>query len=1094
MPDILQTIIELSLQTSGNENLQKQIDKLKEQAAVIEGMKSKLAGLQKAYDATASVQEQEKLSTAIKRTTSVIDKMSDSLNRNFAASAKIQEAISEEIGLIQQLTEYIAQASKERATLTDISQIQEYTSRIKAAQAELKGLVTPFRSTNDLPQTGALAGLQQRQKIIQNTIPTLPVDDIAAAKDELEKVKFQILEIENIGKEPIFSSTQVGAIEALNNRLTILKNTIKTVPKENIPIINQQIQKTEAELAALNEQGKIAGKSSVLSSLFGVGGNIGSVGRQLLQGSLLGLGIGSGFGLITRAVSALVEFGEAEFDVLGKTEKLVEGNKKLENSFGGVADQLEKLNSRNTNIAVLGQDFTGKDDLQKTLFDQSAEGLKRQADAVKALGVVNGEVYKAQQNQLEANQKLEQDQLQGLKDKKEQLEGILNVINPARGKAIQEGGAFSDILNSASNGNEKDAVNTVIDKSVLPAAIKNEMKVAVKNAQEGGASLYDALTQVYKDYQDKIIKSSQDILTKDEEIKNERTKIESDNAEKIYQLNLQLSERIKQLNEKNQRSEIAAEQTYQDNVTDLLKSTLTAREGALRQLQNEENKERKDLGAVDEKKYGELRNGIIKQYSDEANKILDDANNRRIDAEKKARDIILSLKVTSTGNVQSVNSESGNPQLSDVLSNQDAVRKQEDAAFTEQRNNAVDAATKEGVDVNNVKQSFDDARFALTEMQNRRSFDAEVKYYDQLLTLTKDRQQQLLDEFLAQGTRQSKAAEDFLNGNIGGGKFRNNARRKFLDAKDENTQQISGNAAETQQAQVSRENIINDPESTAADVQKADQGVNKLIEDKQKLNETRADLISDENIRQLGQALDLYNSLASTAVQAYDLINDARQKDLDREISAREQRVDIAEKLAEKGNTQALDIERNALKAAQEERRKDALQTQAINSALTISYAAVAVAKAIAEFGPLSFAAIASYASLFIAGLAAIKGAEAASKTTFAEGGFTGDGGKYQPAGTVHKGEFVFDKETTSKHRQFFEQIHKTGEIPVGPLVRIPDYHSTPSLRLDKLENAMFEVRDAVAGITINSTQTMDAKGLHQSLQRYNKDQQLRWT
>lgn len=33
----------------------------------------------------------------------------------------------------------------------------------------------------------------------------------------------------------------------------------------------------------------------------------------------------------------------------------------------------------------------------------------------------------------------------------------------------------------------------------------------------------------------------------------------------------------------------------------------------------------------------------------------------------------------------------------------------------------------------------------------------------------------------------------------------------------------------------------------------------------------------------------------------------------------------------------------------------------------------------------------------------------------FAGGGYTGDGGKYQPAGTVHKGEFVFTKEATSR-------------------------------------------------------------------------------
>ena len=52
------------------------------------------------------------------------------------------------------------------------------------------------------------------------------------------------------------------------------------------------------------------------------------------------------------------------------------------------------------------------------------------------------------------------------------------------------------------------------------------------------------------------------------------------------------------------------------------------------------------------------------------------------------------------------------------------------------------------------------------------------------------------------------------------------------------------------------------------------------------------------------------------------------------------------------------------------------------------------------------------------------------SAQSIAEGGFTGEGHKHQPAGTVHKGEFVFNKETTSKYRAAFEAIH-AGANPV---------------------------------------------------------------
>ena len=39
----------------------------------------------------------------------------------------------------------------------------------------------------------------------------------------------------------------------------------------------------------------------------------------------------------------------------------------------------------------------------------------------------------------------------------------------------------------------------------------------------------------------------------------------------------------------------------------------------------------------------------------------------------------------------------------------------------------------------------------------------------------------------------------------------------------------------------------------------------------------------------------------------------------------------------------------------------------------------------------------------------------AGTLTGFSDGGYTGDGGKYETAGVVHKGEFVIDKDTTSK-------------------------------------------------------------------------------
>ena len=75
------------------------------------------------------------------------------------------------------------------------------------------------------------------------------------------------------------------------------------------------------------------------------------------------------------------------------------------------------------------------------------------------------------------------------------------------------------------------------------------------------------------------------------------------------------------------------------------------------------------------------------------------------------------------------------------------------------------------------------------------------------------------------------------------------------------------------------------------------------------------------------------------------------------------------------------------------------------------------------------FAAIATAAGL--ANVAKINGVE------FAEGGYTGDGGKYDEAGIVHKGEFVMTKEKTAKHRSLFEAIHNDQQLGFADLASL---------------------------------------------------------
>lgn len=60
--------------------------------------------------------------------------------------------------------------------------------------------------------------------------------------------------------------------------------------------------------------------------------------------------------------------------------------------------------------------------------------------------------------------------------------------------------------------------------------------------------------------------------------------------------------------------------------------------------------------------------------------------------------------------------------------------------------------------------------------------------------------------------------------------------------------------------------------------------------------------------------------------------------------------------------------------------------------------------------------------------------ADSQTKASFATGGYTGPGGKYQPAGIVHAGEFVTRKESTTRlqreHPGALDYINRTGRLP----------------------------------------------------------------
>lgn len=127
--------------------------------------------------------------------------------------------------------------------------------------------------------------------------------------------------------------------------------------------------------------------------------------------------------------------------------------------------------------------------------------------------------------------------------------------------------------------------------------------------------------------------------------------------------------------------------------------------------------------------------------------------------------------------------------------------------------------------------------------------------------------------------------------------------------------------------------------------------------------------------------------------------------------------------------------------------RGEMITTHLLGLALQAKSMIVSAANALKSFiewipGAIA-AGISSYGAAAIIGTAAVVGVLGAyAAGAFAEGGYTGPGGKYEPAGVVHRGEFVMPQETVSRvGLQSLEAIKAGQSVPAGSAGMRPIYN-----------------------------------------------------
>ncbi|MES2395676.1 MAG: hypothetical protein V4549_06720 [Bacteroidota bacterium] len=190
-------------------------------------------------------------------------------------------------------------------------------------------------------------------------------------------------------------------------------------------------------------------------------------------------------------------------------------------------------------------------------------------------------------------------------------------------------------------------------------------------------------------------------------------------------------------------------------------------------------------------------------------------------------------------------------------------------------------------------------------------------------------------------------------------------------------------------------------------------------------------------IDDLQTGIDLVNQLeqigTENRIKNIDAETQLKLDSIDLEIEKRQAAGLAFEDLENKKKAIQLDSD-NQVKKLQKEQFERNKKYQKANAIIN---GAQSVLKTYAEFGftPAGIAAAILDAALVALQIAVI------DKQEFWKGGYTGDGGKYDEAGTVHKGEFVTTKEKTRQHRNILDAIH-TGDYSaltnadLSPLLR----------------------------------------------------------
>lgn len=355
-----------------------------------------------------------------------------------------------------------------------------------------------------------------------------------------------------------------------------------------------------------------------------------------------------------------------------------------------------------------------------------------------------------------------------------------------------------------------------------------------------------------------------------------------------------------------------------------------------------------------------------------------------------------------------------------------------------------DDARKEGTLTGQIQKEFDELKSLTRQKIENDANDKISKLRKQFAERDKKAQQEIdktaTDErVFDEQTKQQKLQDEITDLNEKANKLRNKAEiNSLINQINEKQKLITESIQKESDTRIGllekqRTEVLNDLKLTeterASKIAEIDlqikQEKQKTQDDINKINKDGAKAQVDIQQKANDEIIEGIKKVADETIALTNAVIDARIKETEVAISNQEKRVERAKEIAEKGNAELLQLEEERLDKLNRQRQNYVRIQQALAFTEIAFNSAIAISKAARDGG--GFASAITIASTLIAlATGFIKARALATQGAgFSEGGFTGNGGKYEPAGIVHKGEFVFSKEKTTKYRSLFEDIHK---------------------------------------------------------------------